>query len=102
MAGGNHDGDIDWDQVMLPLASAAIRAANRPRDFPFLGRETRGSVQILRFRATSGMPTSLKPAKQVRKQGFEPFYSEIHRFTKAGFGQTWEKLRKEWRLLTAV
>ena len=68
-AGGNHDGDTDWDRAVQALASAAIRTAGMPRDFPFLRSDTRGSVQILRFRAASGMPATLKPTKRMADGG---------------------------------
>ena len=78
-AGGNHDGDTNWDRVILPLASTAIRAAHMPGEFPLLQSETtRGSVQILRFRAVSGMPADLKPAKQ-RSDGGDRIHMHVDR-----------------------
>ena len=66
-AGQNHDGDRERDSVMLPFAAAAIEAADMTQEFPLLNDETRGSIQLLRFRAASGMPKDLQPGKRGKE-----------------------------------
>ena len=69
---------------MLPLAAAAIRAANssdahQANQFPPLSlQNTRGGVQILRFRAEKGLPPQLKPAKQ-RGDGGDRIHMHVDR-----------------------
>ena len=46
--------------------------------FLHVSETTRGSVQILRFRAVSGMPADLKPAKQ-RSDGGDRIHMHVDR-----------------------